>query len=172
MESYCNNHNSMNCPRGATMCNRDGLCVNHSQTVNHCDRMSHCHRRETNVERCQREGCAEQRRGGTCVEQCKRVDSCKKEECTRPCVKETRVTNCQNREEVKNRSVEVECVCKVSSAAQCHRHDEMEHLGCEFPVVMAYVPWQQWGDLYDVDCGLKQGTIFKDLNLIFCGERC
>ena len=37
---------------------------------------------------------------------------------------------------------------------------------------MAYVPWQQWGELYDADCGLMQGTIFKDLNQIFCGVRC
>ncbi|MCR5702509.1 MAG: spore coat associated protein CotJA [Lachnospiraceae bacterium] len=40
------------------------------------------------------------------------------------------------------------------------------------PPVMAYVPWQQWGDLYEPDCGIKQGTIFKDLNYIFCGTRC
>jgi len=42
----------------------------------------------------------------------------------------------------------------------------------DYPPVMAYVPWQQWGDLYEPDCGLKQGTIFKDLNYIFCGTRC
>lgn len=68
------------------------------------------------------------------------------------------------------RNVEVECVCKVSK--NCHQNDPMEKLGDEFPLVMAYVPWQQWGDMYDAECGLMQGTIFKDLNLEFCGVRC
>ena len=68
------------------------------------------------------------------------------------------------------RSMEVECVCKVSK--NCHKNDPMEKLGDEFPLVMAYVPWQQWGDMYDAECGLMQGTIFKDLNLEFCGVRC
>ncbi|MDE6432883.1 MAG: spore coat associated protein CotJA [Lachnospiraceae bacterium] len=48
----------------------------------------------------------------------------------------------------------------------------MDKLGSRFPTVMAYVPWQQWGELYDADCGLMQGTMFKELNLIFCGVRC
>ncbi len=72
----------------------------------------------------------------------------------------------------RNRAVEVECVCQVNRASDCHQHDEMEQLGCDFPLVMAYVPWQQWGDMYELECGLMQGTIFKDLNFIFCGERC
>ncbi len=72
----------------------------------------------------------------------------------------------------RNDNIEVECVCQVASSNDCHRHDEMETLGCQFPPVMAYVPWQQWGDLYDGECGLMQGTIFQDLNYIFCGERC
>ncbi|MDO5154772.1 MAG: spore coat associated protein CotJA [Eubacteriales bacterium] len=47
----------------------------------------------------------------------------------------------------------------------------MEKLGCRFPIAMAYVPWQKWGELYDNEYGLKQGTIFKDLNKVFCGVR-
>ena len=87
--------------------------------------------------------------------------------------RETRIINQVERENRnRNRNVEVECVCQVTSASNCHRHDEMEQLGCEFPVVMSYVPWQQWGNLYEAECGLMQGTIFKDLNFIFCGERC
>lgn len=54
----------------------------------------------------------------------------------------------------------------------CHRQDAMEQLGEQFPPVMCYVPWQQWGDLYEPDCALCEGTLFKDLNLIFCGVRC
>lgn len=70
------------------------------------------------------------------------------------------------------RGMEVECVCKVKPGKACHKDDPMEKLGCRFPTVMAYVPWQQWGELYDADCGLMQGTMFKELNLIFCGVRC
>ncbi|MBQ9983522.1 MAG: spore coat associated protein CotJA [Lachnospiraceae bacterium] len=100
------------------------------------------------------------------------VEQRRRQDCNSCCAKEEREGNCPERHEMKNRRVEVECVCQVNPVISCHRHDEMEHLGCEFPVVMAYVPWQQWGDLYDIECGLMQGTIFKDLNFIFCGERC
>ncbi len=97
----------------------------------------------------------------------------RREECMECNQRETRITNHLERENRnRNRNVEVECVCQVTTTANCHRHDEMEHLGCEFPVVMSYVPWQQWGDMYEAECGLMQGTIFKDLNFIFCGERC
>lgn len=65
---------------------------------------------------------------------------------------------------------EIECVCRPKK--NCHRNDPMEQLGNNFPVVMSYVPWQQWGELYDTDCALMQGTLFKDLNYIFCGVRC
>lgn len=64
-----------------------------------------------------------------------------------------------------------DCKCKDTYESHCHKHDAMEQLGCKFPTVMAYVPWQQWGDLYDPDCALKEGTLFKELNLIFCGVR-
>lgn len=101
------------------------------------------------------------------------------------CYRNTMNQNCRQREmqygmneqrrrgqESRGRSVEVDCVCKVSSSKDCHKNDPMEKLGNQFPLVMAYVPWQQWGELYDADCGLMQGTMFKDLNQIFCGVRC
>lgn len=40
-----------------------------------------------------------------------------------------------------------------------------------FPVGMAYVPWQTWENLYPPEKGLCEGTIFMDLNQIFCGKR-
>lgn len=61
--------------------------------------------------------------------------------------------------------------CKNTYEKNCHTKDPMAQLGCYFPTVMAYVPWQQWGDLYDPDCALREGTLFKELNLIFCGVR-
>ncbi|MBQ9936332.1 MAG: spore coat associated protein CotJA [Lachnospiraceae bacterium] len=36
---------------------------------------------------------------------------------------------------------------------------------------MAYVPMQEWGDLYDLEDAHCQGTIFPELNYIFCGAR-
>lgn len=40
-----------------------------------------------------------------------------------------------------------------------------------FPIGMAYVPWQTWGDLYPPEKGLCEGTIFMELNQVFCGKR-
>ena len=39
------------------------------------------------------------------------------------------------------------------------------------PVGMAYIPEQAFENIYDSKCGLMEGTMFKDLNLIFCGVR-
>lgn len=41
-----------------------------------------------------------------------------------------------------------------------------------YPVAMAYVPWQQWQSPYAPERGLVQGTIFPDLDLIFAYGRC
>ena len=35
-------------------------------------------------------------------------------------------------------------------------------------VGMAYVPWQEWRSLYEVEKGFRCGTIFAELNLPFC----
>ena len=43
--------------------------------------------------------------------------------------------------------------------------------GEEFPVAMAYVPWQRWETLYDPEKGLECGTIFPELNKPFLGVR-
>lgn len=41
----------------------------------------------------------------------------------------------------------------------------------QLPVGMAYVPWQEFKDLYDPQAGLCHGTIFKELDYPFCGKR-
>lgn len=41
-----------------------------------------------------------------------------------------------------------------------------------YPVAMAYVPWQQWQNTYAPERGLAQGTIFPDLDLPFVLGRC
>lgn len=80
--------------------------------------------------------------------------------------------NCKTRmiQDAQGRSMIIGCEGQTMSG--CHMNDPMDRLGDAFPPVMAFVPWQQWGDLYEPECGLKQGTIFKDLNYIFCGTRC
>lgn len=50
----------------------------------------------------------------------------------------------------------------------CSRPDCPE----KFPVAMAYVPWQNWTTIYELDKGYKCGTIFPELNRPFTGRRC
>lgn len=40
-----------------------------------------------------------------------------------------------------------------------------------FPLAMAYVPWQKWQDIYDIDKAYCAGTIFAQLDLPFYGRR-
>ena len=35
------------------------------------------------------------------------------------------------------------------------------------PLAMAYVPFQEWGEVYDDDSALARGTLFPDLDLPF-----
>jgi hypothetical protein len=53
--------------------------------------------------------------------------------------------------------------CKEES----RHHKKKEHM----PIGMAYVPMQEWGELYDACDGLYEGCAFPELNLIFCGVR-
>lgn len=41
-----------------------------------------------------------------------------------------------------------------------------------YPLAMAYVPWQQWEQTYTLDRGLQRGTIFPELDLPFVMGRC
>lgn len=165
MEAYCNQNTSerrnyhnlserskcnvMNCANNSRMHGCDGQMGRSNPSMMNRERMAQQHKREEKMEQCRNEERMMQRRNEECREK-----------------------RCETDDRDHDRSIEVECVCRVTSEMDCHRHDEMEKLGYRFPVVMSYVPWQQWGDLYDADCGLMQGTIFKDLNFIFCGERC
>ena len=38
------------------------------------------------------------------------------------------------------------------------------------PIAMAYVPWQQWQQPYELEKGFSIGTIFPDLNLPWVGS--
>lgn len=39
------------------------------------------------------------------------------------------------------------------------------------PLAMAYVPWQQFKTVYELNEALKYGTIFPELNLPFLGSK-
>ncbi len=46
-----------------------------------------------------------------------------------------------------------------------------ESVSCKDDMVlaMAYVKWQKWQKIYDVEKALHHGTIFQELDLPFCG---
>lgn len=39
----------------------------------------------------------------------------------------------------------------------------------EYPIGMAYVPWQQWNEVFDAETALCRGTLFPELELPFTG---
>jgi len=41
-----------------------------------------------------------------------------------------------------------------------------------YPVAMAYVPWQDYGNIYQLQQAIQRGTIFRELDLDFAGRRC
>lgn len=50
-------------------------------------------------------------------------------------------------------------------------HDRHKSWGLEgYPLAMMYSPIQNFGDLYDLDTALMQGTVFEELDLPFMGE--
>ena len=49
---------------------------------------------------------------------------------------------------------------------------ENDSYGCgQYPIGMAYVPWQTFKDIYDMERGLNAGTIFAELDKPFMGRR-
>ena len=43
----------------------------------------------------------------------------------------------------------------------------------DFPIAMAYVPWQRFDKICDdLEKGFQNGTIFPELNKPFTGRRC
>lgn len=54
--------------------------------------------------------------------------------------------------------------CRNDSAQQC-KGDPLYGM----PLAMGYVPWQEWGKIYDPAEGLSCGTIFPELSIPFVG---
>lgn len=57
------------------------------------------------------------------------------------------------------------CGCTDRTSTSDDRHID------QFPIGMAYVPWQCFRDMYDPHVGLSRGTIFKELDYPFYGKR-
>lgn len=51
------------------------------------------------------------------------------------------------------------------------KNKDFDKMG-NFPVGMAYVPWQCWGEIYPLNTGLQRGTIFPELDKPFFKGRC
>lgn len=52
--------------------------------------------------------------------------------------------------------------CHEQSSMSCGEsmnYDQLQRM----PLAMAYVPWQQWQNVYDGSKGLEHGTIFEEL---------
>ena len=56
--------------------------------------------------------------------------------------------------------------CHEESAPKCCHHDPLS----ELPLAMAYIPWQEWKDIYSADKALCRGTIFEELDKPFSGK--
>ncbi len=51
--------------------------------------------------------------------------------------------------------------CRTESSRPC----------TDFPIAMAYVPWQHFSTTYELDKALSVGTIFPELDKPFLGKR-
>lgn len=59
----------------------------------------------------------------------------------------------------------------VKSCPTCLKNSMMSTFPAETPIGMAYVPYQQWKNVYDPTVALDRGTVFEDLDKPFLGER-
>ncbi len=60
-------------------------------------------------------------------------------------------------------------VCPEAACPVCrdtrNTYDELSSM----PLAMAYVPWQEWQNIYEAEKGFCCGTIFEELNKPFRG---
>lgn len=54
----------------------------------------------------------------------------------------------------------------ASRGCGCRREDPLYGM----PLAMAYVPWQNWREIYDLCEGFQTGTIFEELDKPFLGR--
>ena len=56
--------------------------------------------------------------------------------------------------------------CEEESPTNMCIHDPLN----ELPIAMAYVPWQEWKNIYAAEKALCRGTIFENLDKPFAGK--
>ena len=54
----------------------------------------------------------------------------------------------------------------TKASGECCMHDTLRGM----PIAMAYVPWQEWKNLYPAEKALHRGTIFEELDKPFEGK--
>lgn len=60
--------------------------------------------------------------------------------------------------------------CPGRTSDRCRVHGEDRLAG--MPLAMAYVPMQEWRNLYDLEPGFERGTLFKELDFPFYPTAC
>ena len=75
-------------------------------------------------------------------------------------------TGCNNT----NRTNDCSCGKASRTADRCRAHGEDRLAG--LPLAMAYVPIQEWKNLYDLERGFDRGTLFKELDFPFYPTAC
>ncbi|MDD6211861.1 MAG: spore coat associated protein CotJA [Clostridiales bacterium] len=88
---------------------------------------------------------------------CRKQDSC--QDCQ--CSSERSCHGCKNTDSGQECSCPSEKTCR-SCGAEISYHWEKDSLH-GMPLAMAYVPWQTWQNICDLDKALSIGTIFQDL---------
>lgn len=58
--------------------------------------------------------------------------------------------------------------CMPGNRCTVHGEDQLSGL----PLAMAYVPLQEWRNLYDLESGFNEGTLFKELDFPFYPASC
>lgn len=56
--------------------------------------------------------------------------------------------------------------CEEVNTSNMCMHDPLHGL----PIAMAYVPWQEWKNIYAAEKALCRGTIFEELDKPFSGK--
>lgn len=66
------------------------------------------------------------------------------------------------------RNMPMDCTRKGNLNPTCRCvQDMVEERIEEFPVAMAYVPWQKWRKIYSKEKGFMRGTMFEELDKPF-----
>lgn len=68
------------------------------------------------------------------------------------------------------RDKDMDSRCRMDNDMSSRRGNMNDMEG--FALAMAYVPWQQWGEIYPLNTGLQRGTIFPELDKPFFKGRC